>query len=108
MSVIRHIYRLMYIDLLIRKKATGNLDLFAQKNRLSKRGLLNVLNDMKDMGFPIKYSRSLRSYYYYENGEMVKTLFIRNDSEVSKHVNALDSQISKLCFSPTIIFERCD
>lgn len=80
MSILRQFNRLKYIDFLVRKKATGSLEVFAKKNGLSKRGLLNIIADMKEMGFPIKYSRELESYYYYENGEMVNCLFIRSNS----------------------------
>ena len=81
MSIIRHIQRLKFIDLMVRKKATGDLDTFSRKIRLSKRGLLNVIQDMKEMGFPIRYDRKLKSYYYHEDGELVKCLFTRNDSK---------------------------
>lgn len=108
MSIIRHIQRLKYIDLMVKKKSTGNLDVFSKKNRLSKRGLLNVIQDMKALGFPIKYSRKLGSYYYYKDGEMVKCLFTLNDFNGSMYVNLTDEQVSELCYSPTSTFERCE
>jgi len=44
----RYLKRLEFIDFLTRKKATGNLEVFAAKNRLSKNGLHNVLKDERN------------------------------------------------------------
>lgn len=110
MSIIRQIQRMKFIDLLVRKRATGNLETFAQKNRLSKRGLTDILQEMKDIGFPIKYSRRLNSYYYEEDGEMVKCLFLKKGDIISpeqaKYLKGGD--VDNLCFSRTRVFEICE
>jgi len=54
MGILRQIKRLQYIDYIIRRKATGNLETFSEKNRLSKRGLSAILQEMREMGFPGK------------------------------------------------------
>lgn len=77
MGILRQIKRLQYIDYVIKRKATGSLATFSEKNRLSKRGLATVLQEMKEMGFPVKYSRQLNSYYYEEEGEISKCLSVR-------------------------------
>jgi hypothetical protein len=109
MSVIRHIRRLQFIDYLIRKKATGNLEVFADKNRLSKSGLMQVLNDMKEMGFPIKYNRTLHTYFYERDGQMVQCLFIESGRTLSRNetLEVSGGDAGNLCYSETTIFERC-
>jgi hypothetical protein len=110
MSLIRHIQRLKFIDLLVRKKATGNLQTFAEKNRLSKRGLTVILEEMRNIGFAIKYSRRLNSYYYDEDGEMVQCLFIKKGELLSREeVRQIEgNDVGNLCFSKTRVFEVCD
>ena len=75
MSVLRYFKKMQLLDSLIRRKATGNQKSFAHKAGMS-RGLLNIyLNEMREMGFPISYCRKTNSYYYNEEGSMVKSLF---------------------------------
>jgi len=109
MSILKHFLRLQYIDFLIRKKATGDKETFARKNRLSKSGLANVLKDMKSMGFPIKYDKNRRSYLYEKDGQMVQELFLEYGKILSKDdlkkVRSID--INNLCFSEISIFESC-
>lgn len=109
MSILRQFKRLQYIDLLIKKRATGSLETFAEKNHLSKSGLAAIINEMKEMGFPIKFSREFNSYYYEENGEMVKCLFVQAGQILSREemsaINNTDP--SNLCFSKVAVFEVC-
>ncbi|HTN08418.1 hypothetical protein [Agriterribacter sp.] len=109
MGILRQIKRLQYIDYIIRRKATGNLRTFAEKNRLSKRGLAAVLQEMREMGFPVKYSRQLNSYYYEEDGEMVKCLFIKHGEILTRgETRSIGSHPENLCFSKVEIFEICE
>ncbi len=109
MAILRQIKRLQYIDYVIGKKATGSLETFARKNRLSKRGLAIILQEMKEMGFPIKYSRQQNTYYYEEEGEMVKCLFIKYGELLSREDTAnITSGAENLCFSKVAVFEVCD
>ncbi len=62
MAILKHIKRLKYIDYLIKRKATGDLENFASKNGLSKRAMSDVLNEMKELCFPIKYDRTRYTY----------------------------------------------
>jgi len=109
MSILRHFHRLQFIDFLIRKKATGTLDVFARKNQLSKRGLSNVLGDMRNLGFPIKYSKTLNSYYYEEKGELVKRLFFKKVTGNMLHSDEeIDpSKLNNLCYSHTTLYIEC-
>lgn len=110
MSVLKHINRLQYIDFLIRRKATGNLSTFAKKNKLSKRGLSNVLQEMKGMGFPIKYDKCKGSYIYEIDGRMVQRLFVLDGLPISREETkkiGIMNDINNLCFSEVAIFEPC-
>ncbi len=75
MSIKRYLKKFKYIDYLIRRKATGNQKDLAQKAGLSLSTINEYLKEMKDAGFPIKYSRKENSYYYEKNGQMVDSLF---------------------------------
>ncbi len=55
------------VDQLIRLKATGTPTQLAQRLQLSERSIYNVIEIMKEMGAPIYYNRSRRSYCYEEN-----------------------------------------
>jgi hypothetical protein len=107
MAILKHIKRLKYIDYLIKRKATGNLEVFAGKNGLSKRAMTDVLNEMKELGFPIKYNRTRNTYYYDEEGEMVKNLFIKDGQILSKEEAAKIGRDDNLCFSEITVFELC-
>ena len=111
MSLLRNISRLRFIDYLVRKKSTGDLSNFAKKNRLSKSGLSIILQEMKQLGFPLKYNRSLNSYYYEEEGGMIECLFIKkgqvlSDEEIQNILGGQDSE--NICFSKYKIFELCN
>ena len=64
----RFIERIKRIDYLISTKSTGTPKQFAEKLCLSERQLYKYLNNLKDLGAPIKYSKTYSSYYYYKNG----------------------------------------
>lgn len=57
MSLFNHISRLFFIHRLIEKHATGTPEEFANKNRLSKSGLLKILCDMKKLGYQIFFNQ---------------------------------------------------
>lgn len=107
MAILKHVRRLIYIDSLIKRKATGNLENFAAKNGLCKRAMTDVLNEMKELGFPIKYDRTRNTYYYNEQGEMVKNLFVRNGQLLSNEQIANIGINDDLCFSEVTVFELC-
>lgn len=81
MSLIKYFKRIQYIDFLIRRKATGNAKELAQKLNLSKRAVYNYLNEMKELGFPIKYGCDCNCYFYEEKGKMVESLFEKEQSK---------------------------
>lgn len=77
MSFENYMERFRYIDSLIHKKATGDTKRLAKKLGLSRSTTLDYLKEMKELGFPIKYCRKRRSYYYQEEGKMVDHLFLK-------------------------------
>ncbi len=109
MPILKYFLRLQYMDFLIRRSATGDAETFARKNKLSKRALSDIIREMKEMGFPIKYDKGKCSYCYVRSGLMVQKLFIE-DAEVLtapelKNINLSD--VHNLCFSEVSIFEPC-
>jgi len=75
MAILRYLKKIYYIDNLIRKKATGNQKEFARKIGMSRSMLNEYIKEMKELGFPIGYSRKKSTYYYLEDGYMVDRLF---------------------------------
>jgi len=82
-----YLERLQLIDSLIRRKATGNQHTLSKKVRLSRSALNKLLNEMKELGFPIKYSHIKQTYYYESNGKMVKSLFIQEQPDLEINNN---------------------
>ncbi len=107
MALLKHIRRLKYIDYMIKRKATGDLKHFADRNGLSKRAMTDVLSEMKELGFPIKFDRLRNTYYYHEDGAMVKNLFIKEGQILSKEQAAKIGKDNNLCFSEITVFELC-
>ena len=107
MAILRHIKRLKYIDYMIKHKSTGDLQTFANKNNLCKSAMAGVIQEMKELGFPIKYDKMRKSYYYEEDGQMVQALFIRNGQFLTKEEFMEIKNSNDLCFSEITVFELC-
>lgn len=103
----KYINRIAFIDYLIRKKATGDLEAFARKNDVSTRTLSDILKDMKELGFPIKFDRSKNSYVYEEEGEMIKSLFLKYGDVLSRDEMKQIGTVENLCFSEKAVFVLC-
>ncbi len=70
MKTLKQLERLKKIHQLIKIGSTGTPKEFANKLKISESQLYNVLDDLKLKGFPIKYSRSLKSYEYHDYCEL--------------------------------------
>jgi len=70
MTTIKHLERLKKIHQLIKIGSTGNPKEFSKRLFISESQLYNILEDLKIKGFPICYSRSLRSYMYDDDCEL--------------------------------------
>jgi len=77
----KYVERIRYIDSLIRIKATGNAYQLAKKVNLSRSVTMEYIKGMKEEGFPIKFCRKRNSYYYYEQGSMTDSLFLKKNDE---------------------------
>ncbi len=77
MSLNKSLDRVRQTDALIRKKAAGNASGLAEKLHLSRAGVYNWIQQMKEEGFPIAYCKKEKTYIYTEKGKMVSELFER-------------------------------
>lgn len=75
MSLKRYLQKVRFIDHLICKKSTGTQKELASHVGVSISTINEYLNEMKEAGFPIKYSYKRQTYYYEKTGGMVKSLF---------------------------------
>ena len=75
MALHKYMERMKLTDSLIRKKATGSPKELANKLGISRSALFELINEMKEEGFPIAYSKEFNSYYYQEAGKLVEHLF---------------------------------
>ncbi|MFD2162278.1 HTH domain-containing protein [Paradesertivirga mongoliensis] len=62
--------RLEALDFLIRTKSTGTPKSLARRLAISERTLYDSLDAMRDLGAPICYCRSKRTYYYSQQGSI--------------------------------------
>jgi hypothetical protein len=68
------------VDQLIRLKATGSPDEFAEKLEISVRKVYRLMSDLKEMGCPIVYDSCAGSYKYEIDGSF-KIKFFPKDTE---------------------------
>ena len=64
MSLLKYIERLKRMDDLIRRRATGTPDEFAEKLGICKSMLMINLFELREMGALIKYDLNEQTYYY--------------------------------------------
>jgi len=70
MPIVTLIYRLEYMDLLIRTRSTGTPAQFAQKIGISRRCLFLWIDQLReDFNFPIEYDKKSQTYYYTRSGK---------------------------------------
>ncbi len=62
MQAIKQLNRLKKLDTLIQQGKTGAPEEFADRLGLSRSQLYNILEELKDLGAPIEYNRSARSF----------------------------------------------
>lgn len=81
--MLKYIERLKRMDYLIRKKATGTPDEFAEKLGICKSMLMINLSELKEMGAAVKYNSYLQSYCY-EGSYVLKLGFELEKSEADR------------------------
>jgi hypothetical protein len=72
MPIISFVHRVEQMHYLIKNKATGTPDQFANKVGLSRRSLFLWIEQLRDdFNFPIAYDPARKSYFYTSEGEFV-------------------------------------
>ncbi len=94
MSLIKYIERAKRMDDLIRRKATGCADEFAAKLGICQSQLYQDLKEMKELGAPIEYCPTRKSYFYNTEAKLTFT-FNTNLSQIKGGQNIFwDSSIT--------------
>lgn len=70
MILFKQIELLQRIHKLIKSSCTGTPSEFARRMRISERYLREIIDEIKDLGAPINYSRRSETYYYSEPFEI--------------------------------------
>ncbi|MBK9491342.1 MAG: HTH domain-containing protein [Haliscomenobacter sp.] len=76
MMAIKQLDRLKRLDTLIHQGKTGAPDELARRLDLSRSQLYNILDELKDLGAPIEYDRSARSFYYRDTFRIVTVAYV--------------------------------
>ncbi|MDP4207206.1 MAG: HTH domain-containing protein [Bacteroidota bacterium] len=64
MTINKYLNRIKLLDQLIRQQNTGTPKELALKLGLGERQVYNLIEELKEMGTPVQYSRCLKTYYY--------------------------------------------
>lgn len=70
MQLLKTVQQLEHLNYLIRTHSTGNPSAFASRLQLSERQLYRLIEELRDLGFPIRYSVKQHFYYYSEDVEL--------------------------------------
>ena len=108
MSLLTNIRRLEYANFLIKKKATGDLEKFAQKMGLSKSAVRDLLSQMRELNAVILYDRRCKTYYYHEKGEFIISKFMKYGQVLTTDETAKIGKPEELCFSEKSVFTLCE
>jgi predicted DNA-binding transcriptional regulator YafY len=65
-NIINDLFLLQRLDYFIRTRSTGSPSQLADRLEICERDVFRLLNDLRDQGFPIAYSREDKTYYYTE------------------------------------------
>lgn len=86
MNFIKQIEKIKKAHQLIQGEKTGNPDEFAKALRMSRSQIYNVIDILKDIDAPIKYSRKQQSFYYEKafDLELLFTLKTITDQETKE------------------------
>lgn len=75
MKFVKQIERLQDLDNMIGARSTGTPEEFACRLGISRSQLYNLLAYLNDIGIEVKYSRSLKSFYYYHSDKHIEINF---------------------------------
>lgn len=68
--MIKYIVRLQHMHHLIRRKATGPPEEFAEKMNMSRSALMRNLAELRKLDAPVEYDSYRQTYYYSEEVEL--------------------------------------
>lgn len=102
MRTIQQLERLRKIHRYIKNSNTGTPNEFANKLDISESQLYNVLDNLKIRGFPISYSRKLKSYIYKEDCEL-KVIYSVELLTSTEKINIIGGWISNYSFTPMLL-----
>jgi predicted DNA-binding transcriptional regulator YafY len=74
MKAFEQLERLKRMNRLIKEERTGTPEEFATRLNIGRRRLYELLDDFREMGVLIEYSK-LRNTYYYKNGHEIELNF---------------------------------
>lgn len=80
MSTFKNISRFEWLDQLIRQERTGNPPALAGRMGISVRQLYYLIDELRDLGLPVSYCRTRKTFYYRSNCRLVFTLKIEHIS----------------------------
>lgn len=76
MPIKKYLNRVEQFDRLVRAQRTGPPQQIAEKLGLAESTFYTLVDELRDdYGFPIDYSRKLKTYFYTEEGKMVNLSF---------------------------------
>jgi predicted DNA-binding transcriptional regulator YafY len=75
---------LLRMDALIRRRGTGDPQMFAERLNVAPSTLYNYINELKSLGAPIMYEKSRLSYYYTEPMRLIFECKYVKDEELVK------------------------
>jgi predicted DNA-binding transcriptional regulator YafY len=83
--------RLETLDSLIRSRSTGTPKKLASRLLMSERNLYHFLDVMRELGAPICYCKTLKSYYYAECGSISvrfkKTQGVQHNTRIAREAS---------------------
>jgi predicted DNA-binding transcriptional regulator YafY len=80
MSLLKYFNRLKRMDDLIKRKATGCADEFAEKIGISRSQLMQDLKELRELGAPIEFCAVRNSYLYTRNCNLSLNFLTESDS----------------------------
>ena len=81
MKMISQLQRIQKINRMIKSARTGSPREFAGELGISESHFYRYIDELQEMGVPIQYSRSRKTYYYEKNTELLLTYSIKIISE---------------------------
>ena len=115
MQIFNIIQTLERINQLIRLKATGSPSELAEKLSICERQVYRIIDDLKDSGLPIQYSKKRKTYYYTTDVFMKFEVSMIEGEERKKIIggeekifnfNDIFSQTDILCqFAPSPLYQ---